>query len=196
MNEQSKSTKRRFYDGAFHSRYFIGAGIDIGGKPDPLARYVSQFSGMTSVRTWDIEDGDAQLLSDIPDNSYDFGVASHSLEHMVDVVEALKNWLRIIKPGGYLVITIPDEDLYELGCWPSQWNGDHKHTFTIYKRKSWSPVSINILDLVVKLELKVERIMLVNDFFLEDFRGEDQTMMPLAECSIEIIIKKIKERLN
>ena len=38
MWEQSKAAKRRFHDGAFHSRYFVGNGIDIGGKADPLAQ--------------------------------------------------------------------------------------------------------------------------------------------------------------
>ena len=192
MYEQSKAAKRRFYDGSFHARYFVGEGIDIGGKPDPLARYVGLFVGMKSVRTWDIEDGDAQYLRDVPDNQYDFVMSSHCLEHMVDVSEALKNWIRVVKKGGYLIITVPDEDLYELGFWPSRWNGDHKHTFTIHKKKSWSPVSINVLDLVVEFGLEVERIALINDFFLEEFRGVDQTMMPAAECSIEIILKKGK----
>ena len=193
MNEQSKAAKRRFYDGSFHARFFAGDGIDIGGKPDPLIRYIGLFSGMKSVKTWDIEDGDAQFLIDVKDESYDFLMASHSLEHMVDVTESLRNWLRIVKPGGYQIITVPDEDLYEQGYWPSKWNGDHKHTFTIYKKKSWSPVSINILDLVIDLGLKVERIVLVNDFYLEEFRGRDQTTMPVAECSIEFIIKKEME---
>ena len=190
MHEQSKAAKRRFYDGSFHARFFTGEGIDIGGKPDPLARYIGLFAGMKSVKTWDIKDGDAQFLTGIKDESYDFLMASHSLEHMVDVTESLRNWLRIVKPGGYLIITVPDEDLYEMGYWPSKWNGDHKHTFTIYKEKSWSPVSINIFDLIVELKLEVERIVLVNDFFLEEFRGIDQTMMPSAECSIEFIVKK------
>lgn len=196
MNEQSKAAKRRFYDGSFHSRYFVGDGIDIGGLPDPLKRYVGIFPAMKSVRTWDTEDGDAQYLTDISDDSYNFVMASHSLEHMVDVRESLKNWLRVVKLGGYLIITVPDEDLYELGCWPSKWNTDHKHTFTIYKKKSWSPVSINVVDLIIELDsqIEVERIVLVNDFFLEEFRGKtDQTMMPSAECSIEFIIKKVAE---
>ena len=34
MWEQSKAAKRRFYDGLFHARYFVGRGIDIGGGPE------------------------------------------------------------------------------------------------------------------------------------------------------------------
>lgn len=194
MHEQSKAAKRRFYDGAFHSRYFVGDGIDIGGKPDPLSQYIDTFPAMRSVRIWDIEDGDAQFLEGVPDNSYDFLVSSHSLEHMVDVYKALDNWLRIVKTDGFLIITVPDEDLYELGNWPSKFNPDHKWTFTIHKNNSWSPKSINILDILIKLssQIKVERITLLNDFFREYLRenGIDQTRTPVAECSIEIVIKK------
>jgi SAM-dependent methyltransferase len=147
MWEQSKAAKRRYNDGAFLSRYFVGHGVDIGGKPDPLAQYAGMFPRIQSVRTWDLEDGDAQLMESVSDASFDFVHASHSLEHMRDVQEALDHWIRILKPGGHLVITVPDEDLYEQGQWPSQRNSDHKWTFTIAKRQSWSPKSINIVDL-------------------------------------------------
>jgi ABC-type Zn uptake system ZnuABC Zn-binding protein ZnuA len=43
---------------------------------------------------------------------------------------------------------VPDEDLYEQGCWPSVFNSDHKWTFTLKKAKSWSPKSVNVADLV------------------------------------------------
>jgi SAM-dependent methyltransferase len=196
MHEQSKAARRRFSEGCFHTRYFVGDGIDIGGKPDPLAQYVGIFPAMSSVRIWDIEDGDAQFLSGIPDNSHDFLVSSHSLEHMVDVREALQNWLRVVKPEGFLIITVPDEDLYELGNWPSKFNPDHKWTFTIYKHDSWSPKSINILDLLIEFssQIEVERVVLLNDFFREPLRkkGFDQTLTPVAECAIEVIFKKKK----
>lgn len=196
MHEQSKAAKRRFYDGAFQTRYFVGDGIDIGGKPDPLAQYVDIFPAMRSVSTWDMEDGDAQFLSGVPDDSYNFLVSSHSLEHMVDVREALQNWIRVVKPEGYLIITVPDEDLYELGHWPSKFNVDHKWTFTIYKRDSWSPKSINILDLLIEFspQIEIERVVLLNDFFREAFRkrGVDQTVTFVAECGIEVIVKKKK----
>ena len=194
MWEQSKSAKRRFDIGAFHSRYFVGHGIDVGGKPDPLGQYAGIFSRMLSARTWDMEDGDAQYMEGVAENQYDFLHASHCLEHMVDVPVALGNWIRIVKPGGFLVITVPDEDLYELGIWPSRFNPDHKWTFTILKEESWSPTSINVLDLLKGFagQVEIERIELVRDFFRDPWveQGIDQTRTPVAECSIEIILRK------
>lgn len=194
MWEQSKAAKRRFGIGAFHNRYFVGHGIDVGGKPDPLGQYAGIFARMASCRTWDLEDGDALFMKGVADSHYDFLHASHCLEHMVNVEEALANWIRIVKPGGFLIITVPEEDLYEIGNWPSKFNPDHKWTFTIMKEKSWSKKSINVLDLLRGYgdQIAVEKIELIRDFFRDSWVPEqiDQTRTPVAECCIEIILRK------
>lgn len=194
-NEQSKAAKRRFNIGAFHSRYFVGDGIDVGGKPDPLDNYSGIFAKMRSCRTWDLEDGDAMLLEGVPDNSYDFLHSSHCLEHMEDVKVGLFNWIRVVKPGGHLIISVPDEDMYEKGEWPSKFNPDHKWTFTVCKRKSWSPKSINIVDLVKEFcdIARTESIQVQRDFFMDWIKEKkfDQTQMPPVECCIEFILMKL-----
>jgi SAM-dependent methyltransferase len=194
VREQSKSAKRRYNDGAFHSRYFVGHGLDIGGKPDPLALYVSVFCLLKSVRTWDLEDGDARYLRGLGDSAFDFVHSSHCLEHMVDVEESLRNWIRVLKPSGYLIVTVPDEDLYEQGIWPSRHNRDHKWTFTMAKSSSWSPRSVNMIDLVRTFvdQLQLERLTLHSDFYRPTDGGtiSDQTMTPVAECSIEMVCRK------
>lgn len=136
MRELSKSIQRRLHIPAFSNRYFVGSGIDIGGKPDPLGFYRPLFRGMKSCETWDIEDGDAQFLSGVNDNTFDFVHSSHCLEHMRDPSVALANWLRVLKPGGHAIVLVPDEDMYEQGAWPSRFNRDHKWTFATYKEKS------------------------------------------------------------
>jgi hypothetical protein len=66
---------------------------------------------------------------------------------MRDPYAAFKEWFSLVKPGGHLVVLVPDEDLYEQGCFPSVFNSDHQFTFTISKARSWSPKSVNVLDL-------------------------------------------------
>ena len=148
MKECSKSIQRRLADANFLRSYFVGSGVDIGGKPDPLALYKSLFPLMTDIKTWDWEDGDAQFLEGVEDNTYDFVHSSHCLEHLRNPEEGLKNWFRVIREGGYLIITIPEEDLYEQGVFPSTFNGDHKWTCLLYtspsprdKRQSRMPSS-------------------------------------------------------
>lgn len=192
MKECSKSISRRLADSNYINRYFVGNGIDIGGKPDPLCLYQELFGNIHGVKTWDWEDGDAQLMTGVQDDYYDFVHSSHCLEHLVEPHQGLMNWLRIVRPGGYLVVTVPDEDLYEQGIFPSTFNKDHKWTFTIYKHNSWSNRSINILDLVRELEDGAElvRIEQLSATYRFDLPRYDQTLTPVGECGIEFVIRK------
>lgn len=192
MRECSKSIVRRLSDPNFINRYFKGNGLDIGGRPDPLALYMELFCQMQSVRTWDWDDGDAQYLSNVPDDHYDFVHSSHCLEHIVDPVEGLKNWMRVLKPGGYLIITVPDEDLYEQGTFPSVFNFDHKWTFTIFKHRSWSEFSINLIEIIQQLGPQAELIRLeqLSSTYRYSLPKYDQTRTPIAECGIEMIVRK------
>jgi SAM-dependent methyltransferase len=192
MKECSKSISRRLQNPRFLTRYFVGAGIDIGGKPDPLALYLELFPLMGRVRTWDLEDGDAQFLTDVADNSLDFVHSSHCLEHLVDPHEGLRNWLRVVRPGGHVIVTVPDEDLYEQGTFPSTYNADHKWTFTIRKSRSWSGRSINVVELLDSLGEDAEpvRIELLDSTYRYALPRYDQSQTPVAECGIEFVIRK------
>lgn len=192
MKECSKSIPRRLSQPNFINRYFVGDGLDIGGKPDPLGLYREVFSRMRSVRTWDLEDGDAQHLAGVPDASYDFVHSSHCLEHLHDPAEGLRHWLRVVKPGGHVIVTVPDEDLYEQGQFPSTFNLDHKWTFTIYKPASWSRKSVNVLSLVTGLgqTAQLVKVELLDATYRYELPRFDQTITPIGECGIEIVIRK------
>ena len=41
------------------------------------------------------------------DESYDFIISSHVIEHIFDPIKALKEWYRVIKKGGYIFIIAP-----------------------------------------------------------------------------------------
>lgn len=192
MKECSKSIPRRLANADFISRYFVGDGVDIGGKPDPLSLYQELFCQMRSIRIWDLEDGDAQFMKSVADNTFDFVHSSHCLEHLHDPFEGLANWLRVTKPGGHVVFTIPDEDLYEQGVFPSTFNRDHKFTFTLFKETSWSRKSVNVIDLVRSLGAPVQPIKmeLLTATYRFNLPRYDQTQTPIGECAIEVILRK------
>jgi len=198
MNESSKSIFRKLNDSRYATRYIVGDGIDIGAGNDSLGIYFEFFPLMKSCRGWDLPDGDAQEMKSISENTFDFVHSSHCLEHMVDPLVALNNWIRILKPGGHLICIVPDEDLYEQGVFPSTFNNDHKHTFTIYKKKTWCSNSINILQLLSSTNSDVEilKIELLNATYryniekLTSVKRFDQTSTPVGECAIEFIIRK------
>lgn len=120
MAETKKAFDRREREGFFR-KYCMGKGLDIGAGNDPLAtRY-----GI--VDSFDKENGDACYLNGIADESYDFVYSSHCLEHLDEPHIALRNWFRVLKTGGYLIVCVPHRDLYEKKkLLPSIWNGEHK----------------------------------------------------------------------
>jgi SAM-dependent methyltransferase len=139
MNETSK-TKKLW--GPLERSVLTGRGIDIGYGSDPIA---------SNVVTFDQENGDANEITKYVHEEFDFVFSSHCLEHMRNPRAAIVDWWKLVKLGGHLFFIVPDEDLYEQGVFPSRFNRDHKATFTISKARSWSPVSINVLDLAQSL---------------------------------------------
>ncbi len=120
----------------FINQYFKGNVIDIGGGQDPVT---------PSAKVFDLKDGDAQhILKYEASESYDCVNSSHCLEHMKNVPEALSGWWELVKKNGYMVITVPHEDLYEQKIWPSMFNNDHKSTFRLNQKDTWSNVSYDL----------------------------------------------------
>lgn len=190
-HETSKAVMRRLSDSRFITRYFVGDGIDIGAGGDPVSNYREFFPGMKTVRDWDLPDGDAQFMASVPNNSFDWVHSSHCLEHMHDPMEALKNWSRILKPGGHMILLVPDEDLYEQGVFPSRFNWDHKTTWTIQKNLSWSPVSVSCTSLLSHFpELTILKLELLDASYRYGVQNQDQTLTPIGESAIEIILRK------
>lgn len=196
MNETSKSIFKKLSDSRYATRYIVGDGIDIGAGQDSLDQYFEFFPLAKSCMNWDLVNGDAQYLKGVSDNSFDFVNSSHCLEHMQDPNVALNNWLRILKTGGYLLLSVPDEDLYEQGIFPSTYNADYKHTFTIYKQSSWCSNSINLFDLLSSTDyslqiLKIELLDSTYKYRTSQVSRMDQSMTAIGECAIEVILKKL-----
>lgn len=89
-----------------------------------------------------------------------------------------------------MLVVVPDEDLYEQGVWPSRYNGDHQWTFTIHKAQSWSPVSLNLSELIADLPGHTTLWLRRLDTGY-DYSGGiwDRTAGP-AEAHIEALLRK------
>jgi ubiquinone/menaquinone biosynthesis C-methylase UbiE len=53
---------------------------------------------------------EATQLKSIEDGTYDFLLASHILEHVANPIKALKEWHRILRPGGSLLVLLPNKE--------------------------------------------------------------------------------------
>ena len=139
MNESSKT---RMCLSAEERALLRGRVLDIGAGGDPVS---------ADAVVFDLAQGDANQIDAFAAASFDCVYSSHCLEHMRDPVASLLNWWSLVRRGGHLFVVVPDEDLYEQGIFPSRFNSDHKSTFTIAKKRSWSPRSFNVLDLCLAL---------------------------------------------
>ena len=54
--------------------------------------------------------GEASDLSNVEAHSYDFVLSCHSLEHVANPLKALREWKRILKPEGFLILAVPNKE--------------------------------------------------------------------------------------
>lgn len=135
MHESSKTNALRSQ--AFKKLYFSGRVLDIGAGTDPVCAHAEVF---------DQQHGGAnQIDKYFAPHTFDTVHSTHCLEHMQDPLDALKKWWSLVKPNGYLITVVPDEDLYEQGIWPSFFNKDHLSSFRIDKATPLSAVSHDIV---------------------------------------------------
>lgn len=121
------------------SPYLQGTGIDIGCGPDPITQ---------DCFRWDLPQGDAQLMQGLRPESFDWVFSAHCLEHLNNPAAALARWWALVRPGGHLLLAIPEVDSYEQQIWPSAWNPDHRYAFAASCDSSWCPATLNLAELV------------------------------------------------
>lgn len=111
---------------SYFASKLVGRGLEIG----PLHRPMNKHQGMKVeyIDRYSVADlrehypelknlplveadiiGDAQNLSVIKDDEYDFLISAHVIEHMKDPLGALENWVRVVKPGGLIYLIAPDK---------------------------------------------------------------------------------------
>jgi SAM-dependent methyltransferase len=122
-----------------HRGAFLGRGLEIGGPSQifgahgampvyPVARQIDNVTFASRTR-WEgrVEAGEtfsfdprkaagrqyiaeATDLSAIADESYDFVISSHMLEHCANPIAALKEWRRVVRTDGALLLVVPHRD--------------------------------------------------------------------------------------
>jgi predicted SAM-dependent methyltransferase len=100
--------------------FCTGSGIDIGFGGDPIVPHAICIDMLHAYAQYKTHvqhlHGDAQSLHWFQDGSLDFIYSSHVLEDFRDTRAVLDEWLRVVKPGGYAVLYLPDEQAYRAYC--------------------------------------------------------------------------------
>lgn len=181
---ETKGCEARRYKEGFHQKYIFGKkGIDIGcGKEGGY-----EFNPIATEDCFhhDISDCDAHDMDIFKDEEFEYVYASHVLEHLGGPIKAIRNWYRITKTGGYLIIAVPSLYRYEKKLYipVSRWNPDHKRGYTPSLLMS-----------------EIEKALTPNTYLVEYLKdcadGYDWSIPPEihsgGEYQIELVIQKIK----
>lgn len=75
-----------------------------------------------------VADITADISKNLPieDSCYDVVICRHILEHCIDSVKTLREWGRILKTGGQLIVAVPNENVSK----SIPLNPEHVHAFT------------------------------------------------------------------
>jgi SAM-dependent methyltransferase len=110
------------------TRHLLGSGIEVGPghhplvesnrwlavryldrwEPDRNAELFPELEGATFPEPDLIVDLNRDALGPVPSESEDFIVCSHVLEHLANPLRAIDDFHRVLRPGGTLLILLPD----------------------------------------------------------------------------------------
>jgi len=191
-SETEKARKRREKEG-FFLKYCRGSGLDIGCGNSILKSKILPLQ----VKAFDqiFGDGDATYLKGLEDESFDYVHSSHCLEHIEDLRTCIKNWWRVLKPNGYLLLLLPHRDLYEKRKeLPSRWNLDHKHFFLPDFNEAPNTIAIVpfLGQILSELKSGTNYRFISATTLQEEVSIKDPGIHSTGEYSIEIVVKKLK----
>lgn len=185
MNKLSAEVQRshlKRINSGFYVLYMSGKGIDVGyrGYSNDTSPVLYTAEGI------DLDTPNYNGLNLFHDNdSLDYVFNSHTLEHISDYKSTIKEWFRVLKPGGHLIIIVPHQFLYEKkATLPSNFNEDHKRFYT---------ASSLLKEVEDSLEPNTYRISHLRD----NDDGFNYSLGPEKHSDgcyeIELVVKKIKK---
>lgn len=178
---ESRKSYRQLIESGFVDRYLSGpAVLEVGykGYEGGTVPIVPQAIGLDIG--YPGYDGERFPFAD---DSLDAIYSSHCFEHIGPWREVLADWHRILKPGGFLVIVVPHQFLFERKRWmPSPINIDHKRFYT-----------------AASLLGEIEAAFVPNTYRVrhlhENDRGFDYNLLPYqgtdGSYEIELVVEKL-----
>lgn len=115
------------------SKYCVGVGLDLGYGGDAINDSVIRLDFEAQYSKFKDElpqlVGDAKNLFWFNDGVLDYIFSSHLLEDFENTEVVLQEWMRVLKPGGMLVLFCPNEKVYREHCrlTGQQYNTAHVH---------------------------------------------------------------------
>jgi predicted SAM-dependent methyltransferase len=130
------------------SDYCLGNGVDLGPGGDPISPSAVRVDlpvPYTEFGPMPVQlGGDARDLYWFKDNCLDYVYSSHLLEDFEDTEQVLREWIRVLKISGKLIIYCPDEQKYRAYCANKDLAYNHHHIHETFSLKI-------VKDIIVKI---------------------------------------------
>lgn len=143
MNDSETSKHRHLV-----IQYCTGNGVDLGSSGDPVVPHAIQVDlPPDQYRIYNATRPEAPiqwrgsaLSLPFKDGTLDFVHSSHLLEDFSNWTPVLAEWDRVLKPGGYMIIAVPDNMRFRAAVGRGQGdNLSHKHEACIGELPSAMP---------------------------------------------------------
>jgi SAM-dependent methyltransferase len=106
---------------AVAERFLTGQGLEVGAgdRPFPVPKHIRVFYGdirdtasiQDYFKTAEVRSGspiDAQTFAGVANDSLDFVISAHVIEHLRDPIGAIVNAVRVLRPAGIHIVVVPD----------------------------------------------------------------------------------------
>lgn len=128
-NPQCNESKKIVWEVA---PYLRGRGVDLGAGDFKILPHAISVDNMNHAQFGFTQKpdilADVSKLDMLASGSMDWVYSSHTLEHVEDMGATLREWWRIVKQGGLLIMYLPHADFYPNMGQPGA-NPDHKRDF-------------------------------------------------------------------
>lgn len=117
--------------------------------------------------------GDASHIP-VADKSQDFILSSHVFEHIPNPISALLEWQRVLKPGGYVVMIVPQPDALEgdnrplstyetlIRAYHENWTVETAPKGSTYSDHFWKFTSTTLRKFINQLKSPQERLPIIS----------------------------------